>query len=613
MALDRRGRSARRAWDRVPDLAAARRQPSLQLSGSPTSADLQPRAARGRGRPPSRSAENGGGDADRAGAGSGGGVRRLRAASPAHARPDRRPSRPGPRPMRRTIPAPGRRRGIRPSDATALDLAAAGIRSVVWATGYRRDYGWLRLPVLDRGGELAHHGGVTAVPGLYALGLPFLRRRSSTFIDGVGRDAEELAPLIAAQLDTGPRAPPDEQTDADADRARFPLRRRGRRRPLRRGGHRDAARPRRAPGCWWSSATQPGTDTLSTHALMRGGGDAARAAGACCRDRRGRHAGGAAHQLRLRRERVVIDIRASMASTRSMRRGARVLDPALVAAARRGGRRGPLRHRRPAACCASAAGRVAGRARRSTADRRRRDRAPASSSAPTGGARRSRARSVRGRACCRRARGGRGLCLCRGPGRPRLPLALRARPERRGDPDQRRAALRLRLDAAGSGSRRSRAATGGRAGARCWPRRSPALGAEVAAGRIAAAPGRLRRASRAICAEPRAGLGAGRRRGLLQGPDHRARHHRRAARRRDPGAGGAEGGAAALARYQASRDALSLPLFARHRRDRRARLGPSAGAGAAPGAEPGDEGRAGAGSLRCRCSRTPPEGWLSAC
>ena len=81
-----------------------------------------------------------------------------------------------------------------------LDLAAERIRTVVWATGYRRDYGWLRLPVFDRTGEIAHRGGVTAVPGLFAIGLPFLRRRSSTFIDGVGRDAEALAPVIAAHL-----------------------------------------------------------------------------------------------------------------------------------------------------------------------------------------------------------------------------------------------------------------------------------------------------------------------------------------------------------------------------------------------------------------------------
>ena len=54
--------------------------------------------------------------------------------------------------------------------------------------------------MLDAAGELQTQGGVTAVPGLYALGLPFMRHRASAFIHGVGRDAEALAPLIAAGL-----------------------------------------------------------------------------------------------------------------------------------------------------------------------------------------------------------------------------------------------------------------------------------------------------------------------------------------------------------------------------------------------------------------------------
>lgn len=74
-----------------------------------------------------------------------------------------------------------------------LDLAAEGIRTVVWATGYRRDYRWLQVPgVLDAAGEVLHAGGVTQAPGLYVLGLRFLRRRNSSFIDGVGADAEAL-------------------------------------------------------------------------------------------------------------------------------------------------------------------------------------------------------------------------------------------------------------------------------------------------------------------------------------------------------------------------------------------------------------------------------------
>jgi putative flavoprotein involved in K+ transport len=85
-------------------------------------------------------------------------------------------------------------------DRRSLDLDAAGIGSVVWATGYRRDYAWLDVPVLDAAGELIHDGGITTAPGLYALGLPFQRRRNSTFLDGVGRDAAELAVGIAADL-----------------------------------------------------------------------------------------------------------------------------------------------------------------------------------------------------------------------------------------------------------------------------------------------------------------------------------------------------------------------------------------------------------------------------
>jgi putative flavoprotein involved in K+ transport len=82
----------------------------------------------------------------------------------------------------------------------SLDLPDVGIRTVIWATGYVRRYPWLYLPVIDGRGELVHEGGVTAIPGLYALGLTFLRRRRSAFIDGCGDDADELAPLIHEHL-----------------------------------------------------------------------------------------------------------------------------------------------------------------------------------------------------------------------------------------------------------------------------------------------------------------------------------------------------------------------------------------------------------------------------
>jgi putative flavoprotein involved in K+ transport len=88
-----------------------------------------------------------------------------------------------------------------PSPApTAIDLRSEGIRTVVWATGFRRRYPWLRVPVLDEHGEIRHQGGITPLEGLYVMGLYFLRRRKSSFIDGVGRDAMEITAHLAARL-----------------------------------------------------------------------------------------------------------------------------------------------------------------------------------------------------------------------------------------------------------------------------------------------------------------------------------------------------------------------------------------------------------------------------
>jgi len=95
------------------------------------------------------------------------------------------------------FPAEERPRRVRiPEAPSMLNLEAEGISAVLWATGYRREYPWLRVPVLDANGELRHDGGVTPQPGLYALGLRFMRRRNSSFLDGVGADAEELAERI---------------------------------------------------------------------------------------------------------------------------------------------------------------------------------------------------------------------------------------------------------------------------------------------------------------------------------------------------------------------------------------------------------------------------------
>jgi putative flavoprotein involved in K+ transport len=73
-----------------------------------------------------------------------------------------------------------------------LDLRSGRIRTIVWATGFRPDYSWLDVPVLDMKGQLRHDGGVVDSPGLYALGLPLLRRRKSTFIHGIEDDARDV-------------------------------------------------------------------------------------------------------------------------------------------------------------------------------------------------------------------------------------------------------------------------------------------------------------------------------------------------------------------------------------------------------------------------------------
>jgi putative flavoprotein involved in K+ transport len=82
---------------------------------------------------------------------------------------------------------------------TALDLAKAGITSVVWATGYAFDYGWIDLDVFHADGSPRHERGVSPVPGLHFLGLPGLSRRASAFIWGVWHDASYLADHIAAR------------------------------------------------------------------------------------------------------------------------------------------------------------------------------------------------------------------------------------------------------------------------------------------------------------------------------------------------------------------------------------------------------------------------------
>jgi putative flavoprotein involved in K+ transport len=82
-----------------------------------------------------------------------------------------------------------------------LDLTSGQIRTIVWATGFRPDYSWLEVPVLDHKGRVRHDGGVvTASPGLYLIGTPFLRRRRSSFIHGAGFDAQDLSDHVVSYL-----------------------------------------------------------------------------------------------------------------------------------------------------------------------------------------------------------------------------------------------------------------------------------------------------------------------------------------------------------------------------------------------------------------------------
>jgi putative flavoprotein involved in K+ transport len=81
----------------------------------------------------------------------------------------------------------------------SLDLAQAGVRTIIWATGFTVDYGWLQVDALDANGKPRHQRGVSSEPGVYFLGLPWLSRRGSTFIWGVWHDAKYIADHIATQ------------------------------------------------------------------------------------------------------------------------------------------------------------------------------------------------------------------------------------------------------------------------------------------------------------------------------------------------------------------------------------------------------------------------------
>ena len=94
--------------------------------------------------------------------------------------------------------------GVEDAPPLGLDLTSGEIKTMIWATGYRPDYSWLELELLDRKGQIKHEGGVvTEAPGMYLLGMQFLRRRKSALIDGAGDDARDLCGHLAGYLANG--------------------------------------------------------------------------------------------------------------------------------------------------------------------------------------------------------------------------------------------------------------------------------------------------------------------------------------------------------------------------------------------------------------------------
>jgi putative flavoprotein involved in K+ transport len=116
------------------------------------------------------------------------------------------------------VAAPERFRSTETAPRTRLelDLRSGEIGTVVWATGYRPDYAWLEVPVVDAKGNLRHDGGAVDSPGLYALGLPVLRRRKSTFITGIEDDARDVIDDLTRYLAGAAPSPARSASSADA-------------------------------------------------------------------------------------------------------------------------------------------------------------------------------------------------------------------------------------------------------------------------------------------------------------------------------------------------------------------------------------------------------------
>jgi putative flavoprotein involved in K+ transport len=90
----------------------------------------------------------------------------------------------------------------------SLNLHAAGIGTVVWATGFHYRYPWLQVPVVDGHGEIEQYRGITSAHGLYVIGLRFMHRRNSQFIDGARHDAQTIVEHLVGADQRGPAAAP---------------------------------------------------------------------------------------------------------------------------------------------------------------------------------------------------------------------------------------------------------------------------------------------------------------------------------------------------------------------------------------------------------------------
>ena len=189
-------------YDQVEDIARARRVPSLQLAGTPDRSTLDINALSDTGvRVVGRLGDiTEGGKAQFSGS-----LRNMCMLSDLKMRRlldliDEWACANG---LDNTVGPPERLPPTRVDEAPPLgmDLVKSGIKTIVWAGGYRPDYSWLELPVLDRKGMVKHDGGIVPAPGVYLMGMQFLRRRKSALIDGAGDDARDLSAHLASYLD----------------------------------------------------------------------------------------------------------------------------------------------------------------------------------------------------------------------------------------------------------------------------------------------------------------------------------------------------------------------------------------------------------------------------